>query len=151
MNLQSKPPQPDTVPASYISAVMPAKPTRDETLPRNSSSKSKWRHDLMTHSRHIWLQGPMWENQSDAPEGDLARLVAGDEGLSGASGQCAHAVVVAEQRVGRCRVQGAQPPAPDQLCQTHTSTALATAASANFSSSCSCRQGSNTATMTLSK
>lgn len=52
---------------------------------------------------------------SDAPEGDLARLVARDQGVRGASRQRAHAVVVAVQRAVERRAQGAQPPAPHQL------------------------------------
>ncbi len=53
--------------------------------------------------------------RSNAPEGYFTGLVAGDEGLGGARGQRANAVVVAEQGVGWRRVQRAQPPAPHQL------------------------------------
>ena len=52
---------------------------------------------------------------SDAPEGDLARLVTRDQGVRGASCQRAHTVIVAVQRAVARRAQGAQPPAPHQL------------------------------------
>lgn len=57
---------------------------------------------------------------SDAPEGDLAGLIARDEGLGGAGGERADAVVVAVQRVGRRRIQRSKPPAPHQLRAKNT-------------------------------